>query len=167
MPTTLRFSSEAIKEIIQPRRKGRLCEGKQIKRFACFPTRLGKNRRCPRFVIQEHNATHLHWDFRLEMNGVLKSWALPKRPPRSKTIKRLAIQVEDHLRSYVNFEGEIKEGYGKGIVKIWDKGTYNLIEKTPKKIEFELKGKRLSGKYVLIKAELNDDKRNWLFFRTE
>ncbi|MBU1129615.1 MAG: 3'-phosphoesterase [Nanoarchaeota archaeon] len=119
----------------------------------------------PKYVIQEHHASHLHWDFRLEMNGVLKSWALPKKPPRSKTIKRLAIQVEDHLRSYADFEGEIEEGYGKGTVKIWDKGTYRLIEKTPKKIEFELKGKILQGKYVLIKAEIGDDKKNWLLIK--
>jgi len=120
----------------------------------------------PIFVIHEHHASHLHWDFRLEMNGVLKSWALPKKPPRSKTIKRLAIQVADHLRSYADFEGEIPEGnYGAGKVKIWDKGTYRLIEKTPKKIEVELKGKILQGKYVLIKAELNDDKKNWLLMK--
>jgi len=120
----------------------------------------------PIYCIQEHHASHLHWDFRLEMNGVLKSWALPKKPPRSKTIKRLAIQVADHLRSYADFEGEIPEGnYGAGKVKIWDKGTYRLIEKTPKKIEVELKGKILQGKYVLIKAEINDDKKNWLFFK--
>ena len=151
MPTTSRFSSEAIREIAQPCREGRLREG---------------NRRCPRFVIQEHHATHLHYDFRLEMNGVLKSWALPKKPPRSKTIKRLAIQVADHLRSYADFEGEIPEGnYGAGKVKIWDKGTYRLIEKTPKKIEVELKGKILQGKYVLIKAEIGDNKKNWLFFK--
>jgi len=120
----------------------------------------------PIYCIHEHHASHLHWDFRLEMNGVLKSWALPKKPPRSKTIKRLAIQVADHLRSYADFEGEIPEGnYGAGKVKIWDKGTYRLIEKTPKKIEVELKGKILQGKYVLIKAEINDDKKNWLFFK--
>jgi len=119
------------------------------------------------FVIHEHHSTHLHWDLRLEINGVLKSWALPKRPPRTTRIKRLAIQVPDHLRSYANFEGEIKEGYGKGKVKIWDKGTYKLEDKKPNKIVFHLNGKILKGKYVLIKAKLGDDKKNWLFFRTE
>ena len=123
----------------------------------------------PIFVVQEHHATNLHWDFRLEMGGVLKSWAIPKRPPRTKGIKRLAIQVPDHLRSYADFEGEIEEGlYGAGKVKIWDKGTYKLIEKNPKKIEFELNGKILKGKYVLVKTNYGkNSKKSWLFFRTE
>ena len=118
----------------------------------------------PIFVIQEHNAQNLHWDFRLEINGVLKSWAIPKRPPRTKGIKRLAIQVEDHLKSYAKFEGEIKQGYGKGKVKIWDKGTYELIEKEKNKIIFKLSGKILKGKYCLIKAKLKTGN-NWLFFK--
>jgi len=122
----------------------------------------------PIFVIQEHHATHLHWDFRLQMNGFLKSWAIPKQPPRTKNIKRLAIQVEDHLLSYANFEGEITEGYGKGKVKMWDKGTYILDDKTPEKIVFELHGKKLNGKYVLIKTKLGGEKnknKSWLFFK--
>jgi len=117
------------------------------------------------FVIHEHHASHLHWDLRLSMSGVLKSWALPKEPPRSKHLRRLAVQVEDHPRGYADFEGEIKEGYGKGIVKIWDKGTYELIEKTPSKIVIEIKGKKLTGKYALINAKLSGDKKNWLFMR--
>jgi bifunctional non-homologous end joining protein LigD len=131
-----------------------------------------------RFVIQEHHASHLHWDFRLEMNGVLKSWTIPKQPPRRKGIKRLAIKVEDHALSYANFEGEIKEGYGKGTVKIWDKGKYELVGKekgaplgVPQiaerggKIEFELSGKKLKGKYVLVNAKLGGEKKNWLFIK--
>ena len=119
----------------------------------------------PRFIIQEHNASHLHWDLRLESNGVLKSWALPKQPPKRKNLKRLAIQVEDHSLEYGKFEGEIIEGYGKGIVKIWDKGTYKLIKKDKSKIEFELKGKKLVGKYILVNAKFGGDKKNWLFFK--
>ena len=121
----------------------------------------------PIFVIQEHHASHLHWDFRLEIGGVLKSWAIPKQPPRTKGIKRLAIAVEDHLKSYANFEGEIPEGeYGAGKVKIWDKGTYKLIEKDKKKIEFELNGKKLSGKYVLVKTDYGSKpEKSWLFFK--
>ena len=120
----------------------------------------------PIFVIHEHHATHDHYDFRLEMGGVLKSWAVPKQPPLRKGIKRLAIQVEDHTKSYANFQGEIKEGYGKGIVKIWDKGNYKLEEKTPKKIIFIIQGKRLHGKYALIKTNFgNKPEKSWLLMK--
>ena len=121
------------------------------------------------YLIQEHNASHLHWDLRLEMNGVLKSWALPKSPPLKEGVKRLAIQVEDHAKSYANFEGIIEEGYGKGIVKIYDKGTYELKEKTSKKLLIKIKGKKLNGEYVLIKTDYGKDekqkKSSWLFFK--
>lgn len=118
------------------------------------------------YVIQEHNASHLHWDLRLEMNGVLKSWALPKVPPRVKNLKRLAVHVEDHPLGYEKFEGEIKEGYGKGSVKIWDKGTYELIENFPDKLVFEIKGKKLKGKYALIKTRFKgQEKMSWLFMK--
>lgn len=122
----------------------------------------------PIFVIHEHNAKKLHWDLRLESGGVLKSWALPKQPPRAKNIKRLAIHVEDHLKSYAHFEGKITEGYGKGTVKIWDKGNYSLESKTPSKWVFILQGKVIKGKYCLVKANFGeeDNKKNqWLFFR--
>ncbi|MFH1585673.1 MAG: DNA polymerase ligase N-terminal domain-containing protein [archaeon] len=122
----------------------------------------------PIFVIHEHHASHLHWDFRLAMNGVLKSWAIPKKPPRSKGLKRLAIQVEDHPLSYGKFEGEIKEGYGKGTVKIWDKGAYKMESKKPNKIVFELNGKMLKGKYVLVKTNYGEKpEKSWLFFKVE
>jgi len=117
------------------------------------------------FVVQEHHATHLHWDFRLEVNRALKSWAIPKQPPIRVGLKRLAIETEDHSLKYANFEGEIKEGYGKGTVKIWDKGKYELLDEKPKKIVFELFGNKLKGKYVLIKTNYN--KKGWLLFRTE
>ena len=117
------------------------------------------------FVIQEHHATHLHYDFRLEMNKKLKSWAITKIPPRTKNIKRLAIQVEDHPLCYAKFEGEIKEGYGKGKVKIWDNGKYKLEDKNPVKIVFHLNGKKLNGKYVLIKTGYGKNKNGWLFFK--
>lgn len=120
-----------------------------------------------RFVVHQHKATHLHWDFRLDMKGVLKSWAIPKEPPKTKGIKRLAVQVEDHPRSYIGFEGEIPEGqYGAGTVKIWDKGPYKLLNMTPEKIVFELKGNKLRGKYVLIKTKFGDKrKNNWLLMK--
>ena len=120
-----------------------------------------------KFVIQEHHATTKHYDLRLEMNNVLKSWAITKLPPKRKNLKRLAIQTPDHALSYINFEGEIKEGYGKGKVKIWDKGTYKLLEKTKKKILFELKGKKLKGKYVLIFTQYGKKKNGWIFFKID
>jgi len=96
------------------------------------------------------------------MDGVLKSWAVPKEPPSTPGVKRLAIQVEDHDLSYIDFEGVIPEGeYGAGTVEIWDKGTYILESRSENEIKFTLKGKRLSGCYVLLR--LRD--RNWLLFK--
>jgi DNA ligase D-like protein (predicted 3'-phosphoesterase) len=116
------------------------------------------------YLIHEHHASHLHWDLRLEMNGVLKSWAVPKVPSAEKEVKRLAIQVEDHPISYAKFKGIIPEGnYGAGKVEIWDNGTYNLIKDTPKKLIIEIHGKKLKGKYCLIKT--NYGKNEWLFFK--
>jgi len=116
-----------------------------------------------RFVIQKHYATHLHYDFRLEMDGVLKSWAVPKGPPTELGVKRLAVHVEDHAISYLDFEGTIPEGmYGAGKVEIWDKGTYTLKHRNKDKIEFILHGERLSGDYVLIRFK---GAKNWLFFK--
>jgi len=117
------------------------------------------------YVIQKHSASHLHYDLRLEFEGVLKSWAIPKTPPKIKEIKRLAVQVPDHEKSYATFEGEIKEGYGKGKVEIWDKGNYNLIEKDNKKIVLKINGKKLSGECVLLNSKLSGKKENWLFFK--
>ncbi len=118
------------------------------------------------YVIQKHQATNLHYDFRLEMNGILKSWALPKQPPRTKAIKRLAIQVEDHPLEYAKFQGTIPKGnYGAGKVEIWDNGTYELKNKDSKKIEIKLHGKKLKGNYVLIKTGYGAKKKAWLFFK--
>lgn len=115
-----------------------------------------------KFVIQKHQATHLHYDFRLEMDGVLKSWAIPKDPPTKSGVKRLAVQVEDHALDYINFEGTIPEGmYGAGTVEIWDKGTYILKTRKENKIEFILQGSKLEGTYLLIRFR----NKNWLFFR--
>lgn len=122
------------------------------------------------YTIHKHYASHLHWDLRLEMKGVLKSWAIPKQPPLKKGIKRLAIQVEDHPLSYADFKGVIPKGnYGAGKVEIWDKGDYELKEKTNKKIEIIFQGKKLKGDYILIKTNYEKDKKqknkNWLFFK--
>ncbi len=120
------------------------------------------------FVMHSHFAKTHHYDLRLEMNRVLKSWAIPKTPPKSKGTKRLAIQVEDHPLSYAAFEGEIKEGnYGAGKVKIWDNGTYEMIEKDEKSIKIKLHGKKLNGDYVLVKTHYgNKPNKSWLFFKT-
>ena len=120
-----------------------------------------------RFVVQEHHASHLHWDFRLEMDGVLKSWAVPKSPPTEKGIKRLAVQVEDHPLEYAKFSGEIPEGnYGAGKVEIWDKGTYELKFRDSKKIEVVLDGKKLKGNFVLVKTHFgNKPKKSWLLMK--
>lgn len=115
----------------------------------------------PIFVLHEHHARKLHWDLRLELDGVLKSWALPKEPPLEKGVKRLAIAVEDHPPEYANFEGEIPKGfYGAGKVKIWDKGEYELLERSEDKLKVKFKGERLKGTYVLLRTKFG-----WLFFR--
>jgi DNA ligase D-like protein (predicted 3'-phosphoesterase) len=118
-----------------------------------------------RFVIQRHSATRLHYDFRLELDGVLKSWAIPKEPPTEAGIKRLAVQVEDHKLDYIGFEGTIPEGeYGAGKVEIWDKGTYKLKHRSPDKIMFTLDGSKLNGDYTLLRFKKDE---NWLFFKNK
>ena len=115
-----------------------------------------------RFVVQRHQASHLHYDFRLEMEGVLKSWAVPKGPPSEPGERRLAVQVEDHPVDYITFSGTIPEGqYGAGTVEIWDQGDFNLAKKTEKEIEFVLKGQKLHGGFVLV----HTNGRNWLFLK--
>ena len=115
------------------------------------------------YVIQKHQATHLHYDLRLEMDGVLKSWAVPKTPPTQSGVKRLAVQVEDHPIEYAEFEGTIPEGeYGAGSVEIWDMGHYVLKDKKENKLIFEIHGERLKGTYCLVRFK---EKKNWLFFK--
>jgi len=116
------------------------------------------------FVIQKHQARNLHYDLRIELDGVLKSWAVPKEPSQKEGIKRLAIQTEDHPLDYAGFEGEIAKGeYGAGTVEIWDNGTYDLEEKKEDKLLFNLHGKKMKGNFALIR--LKNDPKNWLFFR--
>ena len=104
----------------------------------------------------------MHWDFRLELDGVLKSWAVPKGPPLELRVKRLAVEVEDHPLSYFGFEGIIPAGeYGAGEVKVWDKGFYVLRVREPRKYHVLLKGRKLKGDYRLI----NFKDKNWLIYR--
>lgn len=133
------------------------------------------------FVVQKHAASHLHYDFRLEMEGVLKSWAIPKGPSMNPEEKRLAIMVEDHPVDYKDFEGTIPEGnYGAGTVIVWDSGTYTLAdEQNNAKVEDQLKtglanghlsfilnGKKLKGEFALVRLKIKQ-KNAWLLIKKE
>lgn len=121
------------------------------------------------FVIQKHDARKLHYDLRLEIGGVLKSWAVPKEPPTTGGIKRLAVQTEDHPLEYADFEGVIGEGlYGAGTVEIWDRGIFKPEKIEDREILFELGGEKMQGKFVLIKLKPTSrfkGENNWLFFK--
>ncbi|MDR7665757.1 DNA polymerase ligase N-terminal domain-containing protein [Methanosarcina sp. Z-7115] len=120
----------------------------------------------PIFVVQRHDARNLHYDFRLEMDGVLKSWAVPKQPSKEAGTKRLAIQTEDHPLAYADFEGEIPVGeYGAGKVEIWDRGTFQLLKREDKEIVVTLEGEELKGDYVLIRTKYGKGEKGWLFFK--
>lgn len=132
------------------------------------------------FVVQKHAASHLHYDFRLEMNGVLKSWAIPKGPSMNPEEKRLAIMVEDHPYTYKDFEGTIPEGnYGAGNVIVWDNGTYTLADQSIGTVEekfksglqkghlsFILNGKKLKGEFALVRLKI-PQKNAWLLIKKE
>jgi DNA ligase D-like protein (predicted ligase)/DNA ligase D-like protein (predicted 3'-phosphoesterase) len=119
------------------------------------------------FVVHEHHARRLHYDLRLEREGVLKSWAVPKGPPQEPGEKRLAVQVEDHPLEYGSFEGTIPKGeYGAGTVTIWDKGFYEPMHWGDDKIEVLMKGKRLDGRYELVRFKKAGEN-EWLFFRAK
>jgi bifunctional non-homologous end joining protein LigD len=124
-------------------------------------------RKAPIFVVQRHDARRLHYDFRLERNGALASWAVPKGVPLEPGQQHLAVHVEDHPLEYATFEGEIPKGqYGAGSVEIWDNGTYELLEeKKDGGLTVRLHGKRLDGTYALVPAKLSGDPKNWLILR--
>ncbi|MGD6851274.1 MAG: non-homologous end-joining DNA ligase [Candidatus Bathyarchaeia archaeon] len=118
------------------------------------------------YVIQEHNARRLHWDFRLEKEGVLKSWAVPKGIPEAPNVRHLAVETEDHPYEYASFEGTIPKGqYGAGTVKIWDKGHYEVKVWEKDKIEVKLDGERLHGNYVLVRLKKSEDQKDWLLLK--
>jgi bifunctional non-homologous end joining protein LigD len=129
----------------------------------------GKGESKPIFVIQRHDARRLHYDFRLEENGVLRSWAVPKGVPMRRGDRRLAVHVEDHPLEYATFHGEIPAGeYGAGTVEIWDNGTYEIVErKRDGGLTVELHGERLNGLWTLIPARMDGDPKNWLLVRKD
>ena len=124
-----------------------------------------------RFVVQKHAASRLHYDFRLELCAVLKSWAVPRGPSLDPGVRRLAIEVEAHPLEYANFEGVIPEGqYGAGVVLIWDRGTWapqsDPVESYDRgTLEFELNGERLRGGWVLMRMNRTVRERNWLLIK--
>ena len=151
---------------------------RQMRDFGETPEPAGgkpKKGKRPMFVIQKHQASHLHYDFRLEMEGVLKSWAVPKGPSYDPATKRLAMMTEDHPYDYGSFEGVIPEGnYGAGNVIIWDTGTWEFIEPGDDpvkavqqgKLTFRLYGKKMFGEWALVKIRGRSPKGNeWLLIK--
>jgi len=142
-----------------------------------IPGRYGSKKKL-QFVVQRHHASHLHYDFRLELDGVLKSWAIPKGPSLNPADKRLAMMVDDHPLSYGKFEGTIPKGsYGAGTVEIWDEGTYepevnpymNAEKELREELEngnlkFILHGKKLQGSFALVRFK-NAEKNSWLLIK--
>jgi len=148
-------------------------EYKRKRRFTETPEPEGIVKKAPgnSFVIQKHQATRLHYDFRLEMEGVLRSWAIPKGSSFNPAEKRLAVLTEDHPMDYGGFEGVIPKGnYGAGKVIVWDNGTYEMVDpETPEigwgkgKLHFILKGKKMHGEWVLVRG--SRDPKQWIFFK--
>jgi bifunctional non-homologous end joining protein LigD len=154
-----------------------LVEYKRKRKFAQTPEPKGRGRphkaKALSFVIQKHDATRLHYDFRLEMNGVLKSWAVPKGIPTKRGDKRLAMHVEDHPIEYGGFEGTIPEGnYGAGTVMLWDRGTYEAVTGDPAdgyrkgKLHIRLHGKKLTGEWTLVRMRSDNGKEPWLLIKS-
>jgi DNA ligase D-like protein (predicted 3'-phosphoesterase) len=164
-----------------PKRKSSLETYRRKRDFRRTPEPAGGRRRGkrPRFVVQKHDATSLHYDFRLEAAGVLKSWAIPKGPSTNPKDKRLAMPTEDHPLDYVDFEGVIPEGeYGAGPVIVWDTGTYrNLTEKNGREVPVEdavrnghvkvwLEGRKLTGGYALTRTAVGKQER-WILVKMD
>jgi bifunctional non-homologous end joining protein LigD len=157
-----------------------LAKYKQKRNFAVTPEPkavIKKPAASLAFVVQRHKASHLHYDFRLEMDGVLKSWAVPKGPSMNPGDKRLAIMVEDHPYGYKDFKGVIPDGYGAGIAEIWDKGKYTGAGNSAKDglaklraglktgdLKFTLQGKKLKGSFALVKLK-GKQENAWLLIK--
>jgi len=136
------------------------------------PKRRPRGRGAPRFVIQKHDASSLHYDFRLEVDGTLRSWAVPKGPSTDPRVKRLAVEVEDHPLEYADFEGVIGEGYGSGAVIVWDAGTYRNLDEERSMAEaldaghakVWLEGEKLQGGWTLQRTD-RGRKPQWLLIK--
>src|SRR6202521_5653448 len=146
------------------------------RRFTETPEPAGRPRRSSSrhiFVVQKHAASHLHYDFRLAIDGVLASWAVPKGPSMNPAEKHLAIRTEDHPLEYAEFEGVIPEGqYGAGTVMVWDTGQYQPLDGVssseqlgPRKIDVTLVGTKLRGGYTLIRTGMVSHKERWLLIK--
>jgi bifunctional non-homologous end joining protein LigD len=158
-----------------------LTKYKQKRNFEATPEPTGKTKKEAgklTFVVQRHHASHLHYDFRLELNGTLKSWAVPKGPSLNPKDKRLAMMVEDHPIDYATFEGDIPAGnYGAGHVDVWDHGTYEPVDEDSEvispaafnralhagSIKFRMKGKHLKGEFALV--NMKKDEKTWLLIK--
>jgi bifunctional non-homologous end joining protein LigD len=153
--------------------KPRRLEGYRAKRdFTATPEPAPPNTADPaggsRFVIHEHHARRLHWDLRLERDGALASWALPKGLPEAPKENRFAAHTEDHPLEYLDFEGEIPKGqYGAGRMTIWDRGTYECLKWEPRKVEVALRGERVSARYALFPIDKESEPKDWMIHRMD
>jgi bifunctional non-homologous end joining protein LigD len=139
--------------------------------FQATPEPTGDGAGAPeraRFVIQEHHATRLHWDLRLEHDGALASWAIPNGLPEEPKDNRLAVRTEDHPLEYLDFHGEIPKGnYGAGTMRIWDRGTFEELKWEPRKVEVALHGERLQGRYALFPLDKGEQPKDWMIHRMD
>ena len=159
-----------------------LARYREMRDFGATPEPTGRSVRgggpaandaSPVFVVQKHAATRLHYDFRLEFDGVLLSWAVPREPSMSVGVRRLAVRTEDHPVEYASFHGDIPQGhYGAGHVELWDRGSWRAIGDPAEglrsgRLEFELSGRRLSGRFLLVRMHAAHDERreHWLLIR--
>jgi bifunctional non-homologous end joining protein LigD len=164
--------------VVPMKKKSRQLETyRKKRRFEQTPEPAGEVRpagKHPRFVVQMHAATRLHYDFRLEADGVLKSWAIPKGPSLNPKDKRLAVHVEDHPLDYIDFEGVIPKGnYGAGEVIVWDQGFFEPVGNSVSEgierghVTVILQGEKLQGEFALVRLKSDDDKRNWLLIKAD
>jgi bifunctional non-homologous end joining protein LigD len=149
----------------------RLTEYRAKRKAGATPEPMGEDGAPPdgqRYVIQEHHATRLHWDLRLEHDGVAVSWAIPNGLPEAPKDNRLAVRTEDHPLEYLEFEGDIPKGeYGAGKMRIWDRGTYEVLKWEPRKVEVDFHGERLQGRYALFPLDKGESPKDWMIHRMD